>query len=116
MKPNPNADRSIMKWTLVQHSAFGYAGNRQFERAVQIETLTKASEVRAVQAAGGLLFDDYGKASEREFAENYPPEFDKDKPCVPPRLTPMAQGRFSRRTVANLAIYLPPQTTNTKTT
>lgn len=88
------------KWTLVQHSAYGYKGDGMFRRAVEERQLESQREVNRVLKAGGLIFDDYGAASDRAEVENYPdPEH--------MGLIPRCPGVFHRDAVDGLHIYLP---------
>jgi len=60
-------------WTLVRHSAWTAKRDPCFEHAVEADTV-EPRHLAGVARVGGLLFQDYGDASEREEAENYPPE------------------------------------------
>lgn len=89
-----------MKWTLVQHSGYGYAGDEQFKHAVETRMLTKRQEIVAVEKAGGLLFDSYLDACAAEERENYPDDVQG--------LIPRASGRMSaKRLIDGLPIYVP---------
>jgi hypothetical protein len=91
-KPNRN-------WTLVQHSAYGYAGDTTFKRGVEMQGIDTKAALLRVQKAGGMVFDSYDAASEAEYNENYP---DNVKGIVP-----KASGSFSSHKVNGLAIYIP---------
>ena len=88
----------MSNYTLVRHSGFGYGGKLAFARAVEMRSLNEA-EVREVKAAGGLLFDSYDSANDAEHAENYPPGVTG--------LIPRCTGTFSKKTIDDLAIYIP---------
>jgi hypothetical protein len=89
----------VDKWTLVQHSGFGYGGNPEFRKAVETRSLSKAAEVKKVKAAGGVVLDSYGSASDREFDENYPEEVQG--------LVPHCRGTFAKTEIDGLKIYIP---------
>ena len=91
---------SIMKFTLVQHSGYGYGGKLEFVRAVQIQTLVQKRLVEQVLKAGGVVFDSMLEADEREYAENYP---DREYGG----LIPHVLGRFSDKKIDGLRIYIP---------
>jgi hypothetical protein len=86
----------MVKYTLVRHSAWSIAQKPEFERAVELRELT-AKQVGAVAKVGGLIFNSYDEADDRETAENYPPDV--------VGLIPRAAGTF--RVVAGLDVYLP---------
>lgn len=87
------------KWTLVQHSGFGYANNPEFQQAVETRSLSNAREIKRVNDAGGMVFDSYSDASDREFEENYPPEVQG--------LVPKCRGLFSEKKIDELRVYIP---------
>lgn len=91
---------AIMKWTLVRHSAWTVKRDPQFKEAVQMATLTSAKEVAKVERVGGLVFDDYKDADDREYAENY-------KVSNVKGLIPRVPGSFVRATVGGAEIYIP---------
>lgn len=88
------------KWTLVQHSGFGYGGNPQFSKAVESRPVRTAGEERLVTQAGGILLGSYTEAEELAFSVNYP---DEDYAG----LIPDARGAFSDRKVDGLRVYIP---------
>jgi len=90
--------KSDMKYTLVQHSGFGYAGDRQFMKAVELRPV-EGRQIEAVKKAGGLLFDTYEQADKAEQSENYPPDVNGLIPCC--------LGTFHRSTVDKLKVYVP---------
>ena len=87
------------KWTLVQHSGFLVAGKFGFQRAVEPQHVSTQSEADRVLKAGGLLFDTYNGASNREQVENFPPKVKG--------LYPRVRGAFSRLKVDSRPIYVP---------
>ena len=87
------------KWTLVQHSGYGYGEKEGFRRGVEIRSLSTVGEVRIVQKAGGVVFDSYDDAMEAEESENYPPGT--------VGMYPNAQGQFSDKIIDDLRIYIP---------
>lgn len=89
-----------MKWTLVQHSAWAYAGNPQFENAVEeVHVQGPAAEAKILRA-GGIVYTDYMVASERAYEENYPPDVWG--------LCPGAKGTFARTKIDGQRVYIPP--------
>lgn len=87
------------KYTLVQHSGFGYAGKPGFEHGVESRTLTTQGEVTKVRKAGGLIFDSGFEADEMEEKINYGESTSM--------LYPNAKGTFSTEKIDGLAIYIP---------
>lgn len=85
------------KWTLVQHSGFGYGHKPAFKLAVETRMIS-GKDIERVKKAGGLILD-YNDAEDRADAENYP---DSNEGLIP-----TAQGTFSKMKVDYLAIYVP---------
>jgi hypothetical protein len=87
------------KWTVVQHSGYGYNDNPQFEQAVEVRQIHTKGELRLVERVGGVLFDGYLLAE--EFAEhaNYPADHNG--------IIPAAKGTFSKLAIDGLKIYIP---------
>lgn len=89
-------------YTLVQHSAYGYAQDPQFEKAVEERYIRNNQKLKAIKKRGGFIlvgyFDAYGKAEE----ENYPPEVKGLIPC--------ARGTFDAYLVDGLKLYIPGKT------
>ena len=55
-------------WTVVQHSGYGYGGDPQFERGLEVRELGVhgepfARELGRVKTAGGLVFDSMADAT-----------------------------------------------------
>jgi hypothetical protein len=72
----------MTKYTLVQHSGFTTGGNPQFRKAVEV-FFASEQVAKAAEKAGGLVFDDYDKATEAEYQVNYPnKEYGGLIPCV----------------------------------
>jgi hypothetical protein len=89
------------KWTLVQHSAYGYQEKPGWENAVETRRLTTEAELKRVQDVGGFVFDDYNAADKQEYDSNYPEGAGS-------RLTyPRVKGTFSDREIDGLKIYIP---------
>jgi hypothetical protein len=95
----------MMKYTLVQHSGYGYKGNPQFQQAVEERDVTRRSEIARVEHEGGLLFDNYVEAHDAAFEVNYPPEVRG--------LIPEARGKFSKTLIDGLKLYIPERTNDT---
>ncbi|GAC1527423.1 MAG: hypothetical protein NVS3B1_17710 [Marmoricola sp.] len=87
-----------MQYAIVQHSGYGYKGNRQFIGGLESRSVS-AVEARRVEKAGGLVFESYGAAE--DFAEQamYPEGYGG--------LIPNAKGSFSRVAIDGLAVYIP---------
>lgn len=94
---------TLQVWTLVQHSAFVVTGNPQFQFAVQEALVNTEAERRRVIESGGLIYEGgagaYGDASERAYAENYPPHLHGFIPHV--------EGKFSKKKIDGSPIYIP---------
>ena len=88
--------QAIAFYTLVQHTGFAIGGNSQFRQAVEEHLITDPKGVVRVRKAGGLLFSHY--PHNETHAINYPPEVKG--------LIPNARGKFSRKTVSGLRIYI----------
>jgi hypothetical protein len=90
-------------WTIVQHSAFGYGGNPEFEHAIEVRELGQEEpfkrELGRVLLAGGIVFDDYMNAIAFEHSEGYPPGTEG--------IIPAAPGRFAEEKIDGLAVYVP---------
>jgi len=54
------------KWTVVQHSGFGYGGKPAFEKGLETRMCRTQTEKNRVIKAGGVLFDYMGA---EKFAE-----------------------------------------------
>lgn len=86
-------------WTVVQHSAYGYKHDYQFQHGLESQQLERESELALVRKEGGQLFEDYMEAEDYCMDEMYPKEQEA--------LTPRAPGTFSRKCLDGLAIYRP---------
>ena len=87
------------KWTVVQHSGYGYTNKPGFRQAVETRKLATVGEVRLVERAGGVVFDNYLLAEEFAERANYP----ADNNSIYPR----AKGTFSLLKIDGLRIYKP---------
>jgi hypothetical protein len=92
-----NVRSPINKWTLVRHSGWTVAKKPGFEHAVETQMLTTQTEVARVVRVGGMVFDDYTKATEAEYSENYPPGIKG--------LIPKTHGTFARAKIQGGQIY-----------
>jgi hypothetical protein len=90
------------KWTVVQHSGYGYKGNPQFEQAVETRQLQTLGEQRLVERSGGVVFDSYLIAEEFAERANYPADYGG--------IIPDARGTFSKLMIDGLKIYKPVRT------
>jgi hypothetical protein len=97
------------KWTIVQHSGYGYAGKPGFEHAVETRMLATVAEQRRAKKAGGLLFDSWKEAEDFAEGANHPPDHEEIalKGELLSGLHPAAKGTFSKLLVDGLAIYIP---------
>ena len=87
------------KYTLVQHSGYGYGGKPEFMAAVETRQIS-GKEIDRVKKVGGVVFDAFHEADEAENRENYPPGVKGIIPRVRGRFHPTAA-------VDRLKIYLP---------
>lgn len=86
------------RWTVVQHSGFGYGGNATFMKSLEVREVNNMADVKAILKAGGLFFNSYTEATKYEEEEPYK-DNDSIIPCV--------QGTFADVKVDGLAIYIP---------
>ncbi|MEO6159048.1 MAG: hypothetical protein ABIQ39_15635 [Ilumatobacteraceae bacterium] len=87
------------RYTLVQHSGYGYAGKEGFAKAVETRRVSSDKVADAIVAAGGVVIDGYVAAEDAAENENYPPDLEG--------LYPRVNGRFGQRKVDGLALYIP---------
>jgi hypothetical protein len=90
---------NVEKWTVVQHSGYGYAEKEGFKQATEVRKITNKTELKLVEKVGGLVFDNYLMADEYTERANYP--------AANGGLHPRASGTFSDKTIDGLRIYLP---------
>jgi hypothetical protein len=88
-----------VKYTLVQHSAWGVAQDPQFKNAVEEAAVTSAAVEAKILEAGGLVFPSYEAAAKAEYDENYPPGVEG--------IIPRVQGQFSGPLVDGRRVYVP---------
>lgn len=89
------------KWTLVQHSAYGYQEKPGWEKAVETRRITTEAELKRVQEAGGMVFDSYNEADDQEYKSNYP------QGAGDTLTYPEVKGTFSDKELDGLRIYVP---------
>lgn len=89
------------KYTVVQHSGFGYGNKPEFAKGLEVRTVATKAEQDIVVRAGGVLFDTYGQADEFCDRAMYPGEREGLD------LVPRARGTFSETKVDSLRVYLP---------
>lgn len=87
----------MTQYTVVQHSGFGYADKPGFEHGLEPRRIT-AREARAVERAGGLVFEGYREADDFCEAAMYPEGAG---------LLPAARGTFAELRVDELRVYIP---------
>lgn len=96
----------MKKWTVVQHSAKGYANDSTFKHGLETRSLRRKDGVDKVRRAGGVIFDTYKEAVDYAFEEMY-----RNVNWVHEHFTdglvPKAPGAFSSHTVDGLKIYVP---------
>lgn len=85
------------KYTVVQHSGYGYGGQQGFRQGLEPIGIGGAA-IERVAGAGGLLFDTYAEAHEFAVKEAWPQGAG---------LLPQAPGAYSSTQVAGLAVYIP---------
>lgn len=86
-------------WTVVQHSAYGYKKDYEFQYGLESRLLKNKRETALARKAGGLIFDDYMAAEDYCMNEMYPEETKG--------ITPRSPGNFSTKSIGGLRIYLP---------
>lgn len=86
-------------YTLVQHSGYVHASKPDFKHAVELKGIVTQRELDDIEKVGGLVLPTYQTASDREEAENYPPEVQG--------LIPKIRGTFANRSINGLRIYVP---------
>lgn len=87
------------KWTIVQHSGYGYSHKPGFRRAVETRQLHTVGELKRVERNGGVVFDSYLDAETFAEKANFPPGTRG--------LYPQARGTFSSQMIDGLRIYKP---------
>lgn len=94
-------------WTLVRHTAFSVAGKPAFKNAVEVESIDGNQAAKVIKA-GGLIFNSYIDAVEREEKENYPDDaaLSVNLAGVAGWLIPQARGTFVHRAGVG-DIYIP---------
>lgn len=90
------------RWTLVQHSGFGYMGNPQFERGLEVRQISTKADIDLVERVGGVLFDSYTAADDASDEWSYPDGQDTGNDMLP-----HAMGEFSDQEIDGLRIYIP---------
>lgn len=88
----------ICKWTLVQHSGYGYGGNAGFKYGLETREINNVTDLRKVMKAGGVVFDNYMDAGRAE--EELPYKNNSS-------LYPKVHGTFSDEMIDGLRIYIP---------
>ena len=92
-----------MKWTIVQHSGFGYGNKVGFKYGLEPRSLkTKASQNRVIKA-GGVLYESYMAADDAAEGFMYPP----GHRSIYPNCRPF--GGFGRAKVDGLRLFIPKQ-------
>lgn len=87
-----------VKYTVVQHSAFGYKDDPQFEAGLETRRVTTQKAQRDVIKVGGLLFD--GQHEAETFCD------EAMYPVGVEGLIPAARGTFAALKVDSLAVYI----------
>jgi hypothetical protein len=91
---------SDAKYTVVQHSAFGYNEDERFKNGLEPRALRTKTEVKRVDSVGGIIFDDYASADNYAMQEMYANQDNNS-------IIPAASGSFSDKKIDDLAIYRP---------
>src|SRR3954453_6268754 len=89
------------KWTLVQHSGFGYGEKPGWMHAVETRQITTEVELKRVESVGGYVFDSYDEADTQEYKSNYPEGAGESL------MYPEVKGTFSSKEIDGLKIYIP---------
>lgn len=90
------------RWTLVQHSAFGYQAKPGWDKAVETRQITTTEELARVQSVNGYVFESYDAADDQEMKSNYPKGTTND-----PVTYPEVLGTFAHKEIDGLKIYMP---------
>ena len=91
------------EYAVVQHSGFGYAGNPQFYKGLEMRSVTTDTQKKKVLDAGGVVLPTYSACDKYCFKEMYGEH---------EGLIPNARGGFSKKEVDGLCIYIPPKKKN----
>ena len=93
-----------LPYAIVQHSGFGYGGDRQFYGGLETRPLTTKAQYDRAERAGGVVFDNYCIAE--DFCEWA--QYTASKVAG---LIPLADrvGKFSLLTIDSLQIFMPRQ-------
>jgi hypothetical protein len=94
--------RTERRWVIVQHSGFGYTGDPQFEKGLEVREVSTMKDRRLVERVGGLVFDDWKRADDFTEEATYDPDHTG--------LIPNAKGTFSDKEIDGLRIYIPVRT------
>ena len=89
------------RWTLVQHSAYGYQAKPGWDKAVETRQITTTEELARVQSVHGYVFETYDAADDQEMKSNYP------KGTTDTLTYPECLGTFSHKEIDGLKIYMP---------
>lgn len=90
---------TVTKWTVVQHSGFGFNRDETFSRSLESRMVSGRKSEDAVIKAGGILFDSYGEAEDFAELAMYPPGNDG--------IIGNCQGTFANEDIDGLRIYIP---------
>lgn len=92
--------KNEFRWTLVQHSGFGYNGDSTFERGLEVRQIRNPVDIKLVENSGGVLFESYSEADSVAEDWMYPDDGNSS-------LVPAAMGEFSDQKIDGLRIYIP---------
>lgn len=88
------------RWTVVQHSGYGYGLNPQFRAGLEVRQVSTRTIARAIEKLGGVLFDSWSAADDFAEMEMY-------STVEGNGLIPAAPGKFASLKVDELAVYIP---------
>jgi hypothetical protein len=88
------------RWTVVQHSGYGYARNPQFKEGLEVRQVSNVTTARKIERLGGVLFDSWEAADAYAEEEMY-------ATVQGFGLIPAAPGSFASMVVDGLAVYIP---------
>lgn len=94
--------KNELRWTLVQHSGYGYNGNHQFEMGLEVRQIHSKKDANLVERVGGVLFNSYSAADDASDEWSYPDGQDTGNDMLP-----HAMGSFSEQEIDGLRIYIP---------
>lgn len=87
------------KYTLVQHSGYGYGHKPAFKQGLEVRSVTLKSDLNKIVKVGGIVFDTWQEASDAEERLSYPEGYEG--------MLPIFRGTFSDHEIDGLRIAIP---------